>query len=266
MRCAHGLRLVSVVVVCASVGGRAEAAPSADELIRDGLELRRAGRDDQALPKFEQAYRLTPTPRAAGQLGFCQQALGRFADADERVSEALAAKDDPWVVKNRAALLQALGTIKAHVGRLAVVGDPAGAEVLVGGRSQGRLPLPGPIRVDAGAIDLEVRAPGAETLFRTVEIAGGAYQTVSVHLVPRGRAATDEGGLAAQAPGAAPQALVATPGSGGADEAAAARPLYKSPWLWAVVGGALVAGAVAAFVVVRSGTDYPSSTRQEPFP
>ncbi len=79
----------------------AEGPSNTKQLSAEAVELRRAGQDAEALPKFEEAYRLSPTPKAAAQLGLCLQALGRWSEADARLSEALKAKDDTWVRKNR---------------------------------------------------------------------------------------------------------------------------------------------------------------------
>src|SRR5262245_713516 len=79
---------------------RASASNDEDALIRRGLELRRRGDDAAALPHFERAYWLAQSPRSAAQLGFAEQALGRWSDAEVHVAEALRAGDDPWVRKN----------------------------------------------------------------------------------------------------------------------------------------------------------------------
>src|SRR5687768_12824986 len=93
------LAALSLWAVCLCWLGQVEAAgvTSAERLISEGMELRRAGKDAEGLQKFEAAYRLAPTPRAAAQWGLCLQAVGRWADADTRIAEALQAKADPWI-------------------------------------------------------------------------------------------------------------------------------------------------------------------------
>ena len=53
-----------------------------------------------------------------------------------------------------------LTVAKRNVGRVEITGDPTGAEVLVNGRLVGKVPLPQPVRVIAGSVDIELRAPG----------------------------------------------------------------------------------------------------------
>ena len=154
----------------------------AERLIHHGIQLRRAHDDEGAQREFRKAYDLARTPRAAAQLGLAEQALGRWEDAERHVSEAVAAPGDPWVAKNRPALEGALGTIQAHLGRIEVIGDPVGASVSVNGKATGNLPLPDAVRVSAGEVDVDVRAPGYTPAQRTVSIVGGQYQKLVIHL------------------------------------------------------------------------------------
>jgi hypothetical protein len=161
------------------------AAPNAsevEELIKRGNDLRRVGDDQGALPLLAKAYERQPTPRNAVQLGLVEQALGRWADSDLHLTEAMKAKQDPWIQRNRPAIEDALNRAKANVGRVEITGEPAGAEVLVGGRSVGQVPLGAPIAVSAGTVDIELRAPGYRSALRSLRIDGGQYQPVVIRL------------------------------------------------------------------------------------
>src|SRR3982751_2270792 len=90
--------LAVVLIAGALVGAARQArADDAEPLIRRGIELRRAGRDAEALEQFRQANQLAPSPRAAAQIGLAEQALGRWLDADGHLRAALAAPSDPWI-------------------------------------------------------------------------------------------------------------------------------------------------------------------------
>jgi hypothetical protein len=182
------VRVAKVVVALWAVGGAGGVAfagdnrREADNLIRHGVELRMAHDDEAAAREFRKAYDLVPTPRAAAQLGLAKQALGLWEDAERYVSEAMRAAKDEWVAKNRATLNDALGTIQMHLARLEVIGDPEGAEVAVKGRPIGKLPLAEAVRVSAGEVDIDVRAPGYSPVQRTLTLIGGQYQRVVIHL------------------------------------------------------------------------------------
>jgi hypothetical protein len=155
----------------------------AEKLLRRGVELRRAHDDEAAAREFRKAYDLLRTPRAAAQLGLAKQALGLWEEAERYLGEALRSPQDAWVAKNKPTLDVAMGTIQTHLGRVEVIGDPAGAEVAINGRRVGTLPLGEPARVSAGQVDVDVAASGYSPVQRTVTLVGGQYQRVVVHLV-----------------------------------------------------------------------------------
>src|SRR6266705_1743487 len=72
-------------------------ADDADALIKQGVELRRAGNDQQALERFRRAYDLAPTPRALAQMGLAEQALARWVDGEAHLAKALIAPQDAWI-------------------------------------------------------------------------------------------------------------------------------------------------------------------------
>ena len=174
--------LVVIVVLIASASSvvPAWARESADQLIKKGLELRKRGDDLGALPLFDEAYRIAPTPRAAAQRAFCAQALGRWTQVEADLTEALKSPDDAWVKKNRAAIDESLRVAKTKVAVIEVVGDPPGSEVLVNGKAVGQLPLASPVRIEAGEIDVELRADGHRPATKTLRVDGGQYQRVVV--------------------------------------------------------------------------------------
>lgn len=197
--------------------GAARAADDEEALIRRGVELRKRGDDRAALRELERAYRVARSPRAAAQLGFAEQALGMWPQAETHVSESLRAADDPWINKNRAVVAEALRTIRAHVGRVEIAGGRPRAAVVVNGQRVGTMPLAEPVAVSAGPVDIEVRAAGHLPAVKTVNVAAGEYARVSFALVADRPPATT---LPPGAPAVLPSppmvsaAPVAAPGAG----------------------------------------------------
>lgn len=175
---------LAVLALAAAPGPAVAASPrsEAEAMTKQGIELRKNGDDQSALPLFVKAHQLAPTPKTAVQLGLVEQALGRWTDAEEHLSEGLRSSRDPWIVKNRKAIDESLLTVKGQIGSVEVSGEPAGAEVVINGRNVGRLPLARAVRVNAGTVDVEVHAPGFPRGFRTVSVTGGQYQTVVIRL------------------------------------------------------------------------------------
>jgi hypothetical protein len=159
----------------------ATPAAEAENLIRDGVALRRQKHDEQALPLFQKAYDLVRNPRTAGQLGLCELGVGYSIDAEQHIREALAAPEHPWVAKNKSSLDEALKRARQNIGEVTVTGAPVGAEVYVNGHSVGRLPLHDPIRLVRGVADIELRAPGYVTSRRSLGVTA-ATQSVDLKL------------------------------------------------------------------------------------
>jgi hypothetical protein len=160
--------------------GRTTGPSEAEALIRQALELRRAGRDSQAYPLLQKAYEAQTSPRTAVQLGLVEMQLGYWLEAERHLMEGLASPRDPWVFGNRAVIEASLATAKAAIGEIVVTGAPAGAVVLVNGREAGRLPSTTPIRAAEGPANVELRAFGYQTLLRSLTIVGGRREELSV--------------------------------------------------------------------------------------
>src|SRR5450432_1999872 len=91
---------VLLALVASTVTARADGGDAGEALVRRGLELRKAGQDEQALEAFRSAYKLKATPRAQAQMGMAEQALGRWGDAESDLKGALAVDQDAWIARN----------------------------------------------------------------------------------------------------------------------------------------------------------------------
>lgn len=140
MRVARSNAMLALIFVALLAGPRLGYAQERtdEELIAAGVAARRDGNDDAALALFTQAWEQGHTPRARAQIGLAEQALGRFADADTHLVEALASAEDEWIIAQRAALEEALVGVRARLrGEDAPIdtNDPA-ARALLEARAQ----------------------------------------------------------------------------------------------------------------------------------
>jgi len=152
-----------------------------DATIRRGLELRRQGKDQEALEEFQSAYAQNKKTRAIAQVGLAEQALGRWPEAEAHVTQALEDVTEPWIRRNRGTLENALREIQRHLGSLEVIG-PSGALVLVNEQVVGTLPLGRPVRVPIGVLNVEVRKGGFLPSTRPVSISAGVLTRESIGL------------------------------------------------------------------------------------
>jgi hypothetical protein len=238
-------------------GGAAWATDEEDALIHRGIELRKQGNDRAALDEMQRAYAIKHAPRAAAQLGFTEQALGLWPEAEEHVHEALGATGDAWVHKYRTTIEGALATIRAHVGRIQVDGGQPGAEVTVNGRAVGAMPLRDSVPVNAGPVDVEMRASGYAPALKTVNVAAGELTRVSFTLQPAALAQQPP----AFQPGAAPPPSVAPLAATGSASATLIEQrdpgrTKRMTGIGLIAGGVVaIGGGVAASVVAKNKFD-----------
>ncbi len=264
-----GVALVGAVVAVVAAQPLAVGAGSSndvDSLIRHGIELRKVHDDEGAAREFQKAYDQVHTPRAAGQLGLAEQALGRWEDAERHVGEALHTAGDAWVAKNRATLDEALGAIQGHLARIEVIGNPAGADVSVNGRVVGKLPLQEPVRVSAGEVEVELHAPGYVPAQRTLTIVAGQYQRLVLHLTKEASASAGEVPSVTKVAGDQRQPSESTPATPliatppGAEEPSTARTVLK----WSAAGLAGVGLVVGIVAVVEHGNNVAAFDNHTP--
>ncbi len=174
----------------AAASASARQPDQADELIRQGVELRKSGNDDKALEAFRTSFQLQPTPRAQAQMALAEQALGLWVDAERDLKEALRATTDPWVSKNAKALSGAMATVEQHLGSLQLLGTPAGAVVKIDERVVGKLPFEQPIRVTVGEVLVSVSSDGYFEIDRRITVSVGRLVRESIALHPQPRVGT----------------------------------------------------------------------------
>lgn len=233
-----------------------------DELTARGLELRRQGKDRDALPLFQRVLEQTRTPKAAAQEGLCEQALGLWLPAEAHLRDALAHPGDPWIERNAAALQGSLQAVHAHLGTIEIWGTPAGARVSVDGQSRGTLPVArGTVPEGRRVVSVDARGFVAEE--RAVEVVAGTLVREHVALVPWS-AGQPPGVAAGSVAIAAPSPAVippSGPAAAGVNLRSSASPPPAAPpdgilrrwWFWAVLGGVAVAGGVSAYLLFRTG-------------
>jgi tetratricopeptide (TPR) repeat protein len=245
------------VLVLAVAGALLAAAGQANaedvqRLLRAGVKLRQQGRDREALATFQRAGEIQRLPRVVAQIGLAEQALGLWPAAAEHVEEALAATSDEWIQKNRRALEQAFENIKGQVGRLEVWGSPDGAEVLVDGRSLGRLPGVKPLWVGVDPVRVTVRAGGFTKAVRTVAVPAGDLRREHFALRSLSLAAPAATAVAADAgPAEGVRRRPVMEASTGDHDAEPAS-VTRRWWFWTAIAVVVVGTGVAVGVALSS--------------
>jgi len=244
-RVSRAAMMVSLGLLGVAPDAAAQDADDVDFLARRAADRCRRGEFERALELFRQALDHGRTARALGEMGACELRVARWTEAEAHLRDALEMGDDPWLRRHRAEAEGWLAEAQSHVGRLQLDGGVPGAEVRVGERAVGTLPMAEPLIVTPGAQQVEVRARGYRTWRRSLDVPGGTVTREAVRLerdLP----------VETSTPVAAP--VVCAPGSvlrNGFCYAVEDGPSYRRglrPWqITSIVAGsvALIAGATA---------------------
>lgn len=250
----RGLVLAALVTVALPSAALAQC----DEGVRQGVALRREGRDAEALTLFREVAGRCPQPRVRVQLAWAEQALGRWIDAERDLREALSARDDEWVESRRARLEADLGRIREHVGQLHITGGVSGAQVLVDGAVVATLPMAGPVTAVVGAARVELRLPGYYVVRRDVTITAGVVAREEMQMQPEPRPTPAPPVVATPAPAPPPAPVVPPPVVVRPPRVAPPRP--SSVWrpvalTTTVTASALAVGTVVALIARQVSFD-----------
>jgi PEGA domain len=233
-------------------------AEDVDALIKKGIELRRQGKEQDALQVFQRAAAISRAPRVVAQVALAEQALGIWADAERDLTEALAAgAKEPWIIKNRRQLEEALRVIQSHLGSLEIWGQPPGTEIVIDGAVVGKLPMSTALRLPIGEISLTLRKDGYDKITRVVSISKGDHVRENIVLHATAAAPVVKKPLALSlpadvSPGAAPPTLTTIKGPPEPPpEEPASAPIYKRWWFWTGIAVVAIGAGAGAYLLTR---------------
>lgn len=179
--------IIGLVIVLAGVARAETPIPEAeaDDLMRQGLELRRQGQNAKALELLQRAQTLAPSAKALAQVGFAEFALQRWVDAETHLAQALSMTDSPWIEtqRNHDMLEKTLADTRRHIGRVELRGT-SGAQISIDGKAVGILPISAPVHVAAGVVRIAATAAGRQAFEKSLAVVGGEEATLSIDLVP----------------------------------------------------------------------------------
>ncbi len=150
-----------------------------EDLIRQGVRLRKRGEDAKAHGYFQRAYDIARTPRTSAQLGLSDLSVNQWLDAEVHLSEALS-YSDPWIESNKGTLESSRQAARTHLGKIEIDGAAPAATVEATGRPVTPLPADGAIWVSPGTVSLKLQAAGFKTATEEATISLGAVAQVRV--------------------------------------------------------------------------------------
>jgi hypothetical protein len=250
---------LAVMFVVACIGsGSAHAQADDETLLRQGVEFRKQGKNEDALAAFQRAYELRPSKRAMAQVALAEQALGHWARAEAGLTQVLAGAGDSWIERHRAPLMAALETIRDHLGTIEIACNVHGAPIAVNAELVGPSPLSAPLRVVAGIVQVEVHPDGMDAVRREFEVPARSTIRAEIIVLPAAppgpeQASTLRAAVGQQAPGQQPPSEIHT-----------RRTLRLRRAGWGLLGAAavgLIVGGSAHFVRQARAVDYNDDAR-----
>lgn len=191
----YGAMLLGLALSCFICTGTAQAEPSAadKEAARDlyveGMDLRDAGKNAEALQKFKKAYELVPTPITALAVGSAYETLGKLVEARELYLAAansyVKATESPEAKTARAAGKQRAQALRSRIPTLTItLTDADGVSTIVSIDSQ-TIPseeLPGPHAVNPGPHVVVVASKGRVKVETRIIVAEGDHPEMELEL------------------------------------------------------------------------------------
>ena len=160
------------------------AKSKAQAKLREGNAALEQGRAEEALAKFTEAYRLSPSPKLHYNIAQANSLIpGHEAQAyEETLRFLIEAKDAEEILRTAAESLRA--QLKPKVGMVSVVAEPADADLLIDGVDVGKTAREAVTVLGIGTHRLALRKDAVESAAQTISIAGGDSLEVRLQLVP----------------------------------------------------------------------------------
>jgi hypothetical protein len=188
----YGVKSAAFGIVLVALGtgtGRADVSnenrAAAQALFDQGRSLVKAGRMQDACPKFEESQRLDPGIGTQLNLADCYERTGRTASAWTLYVEVAAAARQAGQEERATHAATRAAALKDKLSRLVIVvpkeGRAPGITVERGSLSVGEAQWGAPMPVDPGSHTVRASAPGRSTWQTTIDIAAdGTTKTVTV--------------------------------------------------------------------------------------
>src|SRR5262249_43609007 len=159
----------------------ATADPGAEALFREGRDLVKAGKLEEACDRFARSEAIEPKVGTALNLGDCREHQGLFADAWEAfiAAQSLASRDSDDR-RAEAARRAAAPDPKLAPLQITAATRPAGFAITRNGRHIDPAALDSELPVDPGSYEVVATAPGYKPASVRVQLAVGGHATATL--------------------------------------------------------------------------------------
>jgi hypothetical protein len=234
-----------------------EPAPSAPQVQSDGeieqeyqqvvnaaLSEYERGSWEESTALFQRAHQLRPSARTLRGLGLASYEARRYPESIRYLGNSLTDTRRPLTPKQREEVEATLARARLFVGYLQLAIEPSSAVVAINGQ-RAQADEQGLVIANIGWLDLEVRAPGYETVSKHIRLNTGEQQTLALRMLPDRPPAEPPTPIYLPAP-----ALTLPPVQ-----------TSQSPWKYVATGTSVLALAAGTTFLILQKTQAPRYTR-----
>jgi hypothetical protein len=154
--------------------------------MENGVKLYNDKNYPAAIVEFEAAYKARPNANPLVNIALCEKELFHYPKAIAALEAALAKHGDTMSPSDRKAAEDAIKDMRALLGRVVVKLNPANATLVVDGEELPAGAADKEIELGPGAHKVAAHAEGFASAERTVTVASGQAQVVSIELAADG--------------------------------------------------------------------------------
>jgi hypothetical protein len=261
------LSLVSALVHAAPAAAQGQDEAAARALFLDGRQLLKAGRYDEACPKFEAARKLYTSAGLLLNLADCDEHANRTASAWTEFGDAASAAANAGRQKDEIEAKRRQAALEGRLSRLAIRVTAAARDEVVkrDGAAIDRAAWESAIPVDPGVHAIAAEAPDRSPWSASVSVTEPG-KTVTVEVPELNAMGPDRVG--SSTPGAttlgAPLGATSLAEPGGHDQAEGASGSRSRVLEWSLLGGGAAVGiAGAVFMGIEAGNAADANHRHD---
>ena len=273
--CSTALTIVLVLTAAVARGQSAADKKQAQALVVAGVHLMDTGDNRGALGKFDEAFKLFPSPKILFNMGRAHYALHEEVDALTDFERFL--DESPYAPKeSRAEAERVIAELRPRLSYLDLDVEDVGSHISVDGREVGTAPLARPLVVAPGAHEVRVEKAGLLPTIRNVSPVPGQKLRLALKLIAATETAPPPVGAATPAnpsPATSPASASAPSTAAEASPSTTAPVVVASnpagqpsrPATWHTTAAWISAGAGALFLAGGIAAQVASSSKNADF-
>ena len=177
--------LISFIFATNAYPAETDAAKAKKHFIQ-GVALYNESNFEAALIEFAASYKYKNNWKVKYYIGIAYQALHRFVEAEKELKAYIEEGGNDIPKNKKAKAEEVLSQLAGVIGSVMLEANVEGALIYMDGKSVGKTPLAGPLSLDVGHYEVEVKKKGYETYTTEIDLPGGEELTIKAELKKKG--------------------------------------------------------------------------------